>query len=309
MSPLDGIGNQARQVVGHLVGQGDMALLPARARQTRPLVVLVAIMCTLGCLSALVAVAGFRVADAWTLDLRSAMTILVEEPRDDAALTRAVSLVSSIEGVTAASPLGREEAKQLLRNYGANVGPLIDELPVPRLIEVSIDASNEGVANRLLTTLEGAGFTASVDDHSRYAAEILRTSALLRVAALATLLALIAAAVSSIVLAARAALQTRRDAVEIMHMVGAEDAYIADEVQARFLRLGLLAGGAGAVAAALIALVVGLVLAFGATDMTGGGSLFRWHDAWVLLVAPVVTATASAIAARLAARETLRELA
>ncbi|MEN9856183.1 MAG: hypothetical protein RLZZ157_1309, partial [Pseudomonadota bacterium] len=63
----------------------DVALLPADSRQVRPLTIVVAIMCALGCLAALAAAAGFRAADTWTSDLKSAMTIVVQSPRDDAS--------------------------------------------------------------------------------------------------------------------------------------------------------------------------------------------------------------------------------
>jgi hypothetical protein len=50
------------------------------------------------------------------------------------------------------------------------------------------------------------------------------------------------------------------------------------------------------------------VMSSGATGLTQGGVLVQWSDAWILLLAPFVTAAASAVAAWIAARETLREL-
>ena len=291
-----------------LRGSGEAALLPADSRQVRPLTIVVSIMCALGCLAALGAAAGFRAADTWTSDLKSAMTIVVQNPRDDASLARAALLVGQIDGVTRSVVMSRDRAKELLKNYGTDMGATLDALPTPRLIEVGVAAGQNKVAERMDGALKAAGYSSFVDDHSRFTGEILKTSALVRILALSALSALIVAAISSIAFAARAALETRRDAVEILHLVGAQDVFIAREVQTRFLRLGLIAGGIGAGAAGLIMLVGVGIFALGATDLTSGAPLLTWTDVWILLVAPLVTAAASAWAAHVAARTTLREL-
>jgi cell division transport system permease protein len=302
------IGEIWQLLLDALRGSGEAALLPADSRQVRPLTIVVAIMCALGCLAALGATAGFRAADTWTSDLKSAMTIVVQNPRDDAALARAAQIASGVEGVTRATAMSRDRAKDLLKNYGTDMGATLDALPAPRLIEIGVAAKQTRVAERLDTALKAGGFTSFVNDHSRFTGEVLRTSALVRILALAALIALVVAAISSIAFAARAALETRRDAVEILHLVGAHDEFVAREVQTRFLRLGLVAGGIGALVAGAIMLIGVGVFAIGATDLTSGAPLFKWTDIWILIAAPLVTAAASAWAAHIAARATLKEL-
>lgn len=287
---------------------GEAALLPADSRQVRPLTIVVSIMCALGCLAALGAAAGFRAADSWTSDLKSAMTVVVQNPRDDASLARAAQIVGTIEGVTRSVAMTNARAKDLLKNYGTDMGATLDALPAPRLIEVGVAARQSKVAERMDAALKAAGFTSFVNDHSRFTGEILKTSAVVRILALSALVALIVAAIASIAFAARAALETRRDAVEILHLVGAKDEFVAREVQTRFLRLGLIAGGIGAAVAGAIMLVGVGVFAIGATDLTSGTPILKWTDIWILLAAPIVTAGASAWAAHVAARATLREL-
>jgi cell division transport system permease protein len=297
-----------RLFLAALKGSGEAALLPADSRQVRPLTIVVSIMCALGCLAALGAAAGFRAADTWTSDLKSAMTVVVQNPRDDASLTRAAQIVGQIEGVTRADAMSKERAKDLLKNYGTDMGATLDALPAPRLIEVGVAARQNQVSERIDAALKGAGYTSFVNDHSRFTGEILKTSTVVRIVALSSLVALIVAAIASIAFAARAALETRRDAVEILHLVGAQDAFVAREVQTRFLRLGLIAGGIGAAVAGLIMLVGVGIFAIGATDLTSGTPLLKWTDIWILIVAPFVTGGASAWAAHVAARATLREL-
>jgi cell division transport system permease protein len=295
-------------VLSALRGSGEAAILPADTRQVRPLTVVVAIMCALGCLAALGASAGFRAADTWTSDLKSAMTVVVQNPRDDAALARAATLVERVEGVTRATPMSKERAKDLLRNYGTDMGATLDALPAPRLIEVGVAAKQTRVAERMEAALKSGGFTGFVNDHSRFTGEVLRTSTVVRILAFSALISLIVAAVSTIGFAARAALETRRDAVEILHLVGALDEFVAREVQVRFLRLGLIAGGIGALSAGVIMLIGVAVFAIDATDLTSGAPLLSWSDVWILIAAPVVTGIVSASAAHIAARATLKAL-
>ncbi len=47
------------------------------------------------------------------------------------------------------------------------------------------------------------------------------------------------------------------DSVEVLHLVGADDAFIAREFQGRFLRLGLEGGAIGGVAALVVTILIG----------------------------------------------------
>ncbi len=291
-----------------LIGIGDVPLLPANSRQARPLTIVVSIMCGLGCIAAICASIGFRAANNWTQELKSAMTVLIEAPRDDNSINRAVQIALQTEGVASANAMSRTKAKDLLKNYGANIGALLDELPLPNLIEVGIKPNIEGTAQRLNANLKAQGFKFEIDDHSRYSGEIVRTSTILRSAALIALLLLMIATISSIAFAARAALETRHEAVEILHLVGAEDKFVANEVQIRFTRLGLFAGAYGALGAALMVIIAVSIMKIGASNLTSGTQLLKWYDIWILFAAPFISAFSAAFAARFAARQTLKEM-
>jgi cell division transport system permease protein len=294
--------------IARALGLSETALLPADSRQAKPLTIVVAIMCGLGCIAALTARIGFRAADTWTSELKSAITILVEAPRDEQNLARAVAIARQTKGVKSANAMDKNKAKELLKNYGANIGALLDELPLPSLIEVGLEAGSKDTAKNIETQLQSLGYKFAIDDHSRYSGEIVRTSAVLRVAALLALLSLMIAAVASIAFAARAALQTQSEAVQILHLVGAEDEFVVHEVQARFTLLGLISGFYGALGAGVIVTAAILLMGIGNSSLTSGTSLLKWWDIWVLIIAPFICAIASALAARIAARETLKDL-
>ncbi|NLH80001.1 MAG: ABC transporter permease, partial [Phyllobacteriaceae bacterium] len=69
-----------------------------------------------------------------------------------------------------------------------------------------------------------------------------------------------AAMVLSVVFATRAAMAGNRDVIEVLHFVGAEDAFIAREFRRHFLKLGLEGGALGGGAALACFVVADLLL-------------------------------------------------
>ena len=104
-----------------------------------------------------------------------------------------------------------------------------------------------------------------------------------------------------IAFATRAGLAARHEVVEVLHLAGAQDAFVARLFQRRFARLAGLAGfyGAGAAAA----------LAAGA-HLLGGSDGFTplLPMVWTDLLAAVPTPILAAIVAALAARGTAMRL-
>jgi cell division transport system permease protein len=65
-------------------------------------------------------------------------------------------------------------------------------------------------------------------------------------------------AVAIVIFATRAVLQANKPVVDLLHLVGARDSYIARQIDGRFLRTGLVAGSAGVALGLLTFLVLGI---------------------------------------------------
>src|SRR5262249_58840905 len=78
-----------------------------------------------------------------------------------------------------------------------------------------------------------------------------------------------AATVLSVAFATRAAIATNRPVIEVLHLIGAKDSFIAAHFQRHFLQLGLKGGLIGGGSA--IALFVLIELASGSFVGTAGG--------------------------------------
>lgn len=287
-------------------GKAPAPLLPRTDRRDHVLLFVVAILSFLACLTVIAALGADRAAEGWRSDLVGSATVLVRpSPGEttDTAAERATEALAGVRGVTQAAMLDREDAEALLRPWLS--AEVLRDLPVPRLVTLELDRKRPATAAELTRALRAAGIDATVDDHALWMKEIVRAGQIARIAAVlaAALLALAAAAV--IAFATRSALQTYREAVELLHIAGAEDRFIARLFVARFARVAFAAGAWGAVMAFLIAATLRLL---GGTEGLTPILPIAWSDLYWPLAAPVVAAIVGAVAAMKASLDLLKTM-
>jgi cell division transport system permease protein len=281
-------------------------LLPERGEGESALRFVVAVLAALACLSAVAALAGARAAALWRADLRASATVQVragpgETPGEAAA--RAAEALAGVRGVAEARALGRPEAEKLLEPW-LGVGNVPPDLPLPQLVTVEFDPAAPATAHALEAALAAAHVDAGVDDHSRWLGDVQRAAGWLAAGALGACGLLLGAAAAAIAFATRAALSARREVVEVLHLSGARDRYVAGLFQRRFAWLAAQAGALGALAAA------GAAVAARALGGEGGFTPalpLHYGDLLVLLPCPGLAAMAAAISARATAMAILRE--
>ena len=122
----------------------------------------------------------------------------------------------------------------------------------------------------------------------------------------AALFAAIAAAAAAVVaFATRAGLAARRDVVEVLHLAGAEDGFIARLFQVRFARVAAVAGSFGALAAA--GLGAALRIAGGGEGLAPALPL-AWSDLLAVVPCPLIAALVAAVAAQVTAMKLIRDM-
>lgn len=275
----------------------ETPLLPVSDAREAALFFVVAALCFLAALSALTARASYGAAKGWTAEVEGEMTVRLRGV-DARAAKDATDLIAGMESIAAARLIDRAEAGDLLAPWFGK-GGLPPGLPLPILIEVTATPNAKSPAPDIERALKEAGFDAIVDDHSSWAGDVRRTLGTARLAALAAVALLVATAIAVIAFATHAALLARRDIVDVLHLTGAEDRYIATLFERRFWLLGLRAGSIGAISA--LGLAALLVFATG----QGGDrswllprlSLGFW-DIFILLATPILAGFAARAAAR-----------
>jgi len=172
-------------------------------------------------------------------------------------------------------------------------------------VAVTLDRAAPAQAAALRQALAARGLDAVVDDHSVWIKDIRRSAGVVRWTGSGLFLLIAVAAAAVVAFATRSGLVARRDVVEVLHLAGAEDGYIANLFELRFARIAAVAGAVGAAAAAVLA--GGLRLAGGGQGLTPALP-FAWTDLLAVLPCPLVAALVAALAARLTARNLIRGL-
>ena len=133
----------------------------------------------------------------------------------------------------------------------------LEGLPVPRLIRVVADTASPPDLVELEKAL-GEVKGVRLDTHRKWEAELTRMARALSLLSYAILALISLSAVAIVVFATRAVLQANRHIVDLLHLVGARDSYIARQIDGRFVRTGLLSGFIGVAMGLLTFLLLGL---------------------------------------------------
>jgi len=279
--------------------------LPGGDGRDRSLVFVVAVLCFLACLTVFAAIAGDRAAQGWRQDLAASATVQVrpsgrETPSEAAA--RAAEVLAGVRGVVEAKVLDRAEAERLLEPWLGR-GNIPEDLPLPRLVTIDLDPTAPAPPEALRAALRTAGVDADLDDHSRWTTEVERAGLVVRTAALFACALTAAAAAAVIAFATRAGLAARRDVVEVLHLSGAHDRFVAGLFQRRFASLAARAGVFGAAAA--VAVAAGARLLGGQQGITPVLPL-EWLDLLAAAPCPILAALVAAWSARGTALAILR---
>ena len=281
------------------------SLLPRRDGRDGALSFVVAVLCFLACLAVFAALAADRAARDWGQELAASATVQVRPKAgqtDSEAAALAAEALAGVKGVSEAVSLDRAAASKLLEPWLGR-GELPEDLPIPRLVTVDLDPHAPATAASLNAALSAAGVDAKVDDHSRWLGDVQRAGAVARGAAISAGLLVAAAAAAVIAFATRAGLAARRDVVEVLHLSGAQDSFVANLFQRRFAGLAAWAGLYGALAAAAVA---GAMRALGGSEGFTPALPLAWTDLLAALPCPLLAAGVAAVAARRTALSLLR---
>jgi cell division transport system permease protein len=170
-------------------------------------------------------------------------------------LVAVLAMLTGTPGVASAHALSDQELADLLKPW---LGQGADRLaiPIPAVIAVRLTDSDVDLGPLSHRLTEAAPGTL-IEDHGVWIRRLAVLARSLQACAGLALLLVAGVAAAVIAVATRAGLSTRREAIEIVHGLGATDAYIAGRFAARATMLA----AAGAAVGALAALPILLALA------------------------------------------------
>jgi cell division transport system permease protein len=245
--------------VGAAVSQPGTGVLRRRAAPIVPpqnvagsaLILVIAIMTFLSCLTLGAVTLVNDTATAWQTEIAREATIQIK-PADglemEAALADAHAVADSFAGVRQATIVDRAATQRLLEPW-LGAGLEIDELPVPRLIVVTIDPAAPPDFAAMRAALAETVPTAILDDHRTWVDRLVAMARTTVTIGLSVLVLMLSATVLTVVFATRGAMAGNGHIIEVLHFVGAEARFIAAQFRRHFLFSGLKGAAAGGLVA------------------------------------------------------------
>src|ERR1700722_2118224 len=236
-------------------------IVPRSSISGRALVAVVSIMTFLASLTTGGVMLVLGSAAEWQSDVAREMTIQIRPLPGhdlDTEVNAAAEIARATPGIADVRPYTAAESARLLEP-GLGTGLSLDALPVPRIIALRVSASPPPDIAALRAALTAKIPGASVDEHRGWI-DRMRAMANAAVAVgIGILVLVLVATILSVTFATRGAMATNRPIVEVLHFIGAKDAYIAGQFQRHFLMLGLQGGLIGGIAALLVLALAGFV--------------------------------------------------
>ncbi len=293
-----------------IIGLGQRApLLPQAGAAGAPLTAVIAVISSLAALALSAFVSISAASSEWTADLAAAMTVQVKGvdiAEIEARTATAVEVLLSTPGVIAVEVSDSAEAAKLLEPW---LGGGADAyLNVPAIIEVEADPSLRDRVDAIRADLAAATEGVTLDDHGAWNQSLASAARSGQALAFGIFLLIMVAACAVAIFAARAGLAANAEIVSILHLIGATDQFIANEVQRRFFTIGLRGSLVGVAIA-----IAGLSVAFYWARSGGATEYFLPSVAGDLrfiapiVVVPLAICLATAMTARLTVLNSLKK--
>lgn len=273
---------------------------------------LIAIMVYLAALGLVGALFMNKVVARWSAGLEGAATVQIP-PQDPAGgsgraqrLDRAIEILLATRGVTDARVLEPDELAELIEPW-LGAGAEYGDLPLPDLIAVTFDPAVAPDFDRLAEALAGAVPGAVVDDHQRWLARLTDMARSIELVAGSVVALVGLAAVTTVIFATRMGLSLHAPIIELLHLIGAQDSYVAAQFQSHALRLTLRGGVLGVLLAAITVALLQRI-AGGLQDLPVASLALSVVDWGLLLLLPLIVAGIAMATARVTVLRTLGRL-
>jgi len=187
----------------------------------------------------------------WQSGLEGSFSVQLMPLDGQSDATRMADMLALLKAsplVETATPVEGEAMQQLLAPW-LGEGALPVDLPVPQLIEVRLkpDVTDATALRDAVSSVKGANF----DEHAKSMANVRYLVWLLLAVAYALVLLISVSGALIVWMLVRTGLAVHRDTIELLHLVGATDAYVARQFHRHITRLaveGCLSGALLAVA-------------------------------------------------------------
>ena len=235
------------------------SILPYGAIGGAALGVVMTTMCFLACLALGAALLVDNMAAQWLKQASHAATVQIVEHSTQSAreqIKPVLKILGRTQGIKSVRETPHQDLIALLEPW-LGKGNVTDDLPLPVMIEIELDETTTLNQKALAIELKAVAPGAALDTHGRWRSTLERGAGLLRLLAGLILLLVLAASGTVLSFATRAALIANREILDVLHLIGASDNFIARQFGSHLLRQSCLSCGIGFLLALGVFYIVG----------------------------------------------------
>jgi len=224
---------------------------------THFLVLLVALMTFLAFMAITATLFLNDVTDHWSSGLENKLTIEIPALKKDGKTRDALkiktlsdtaaSLLKQNPNVQSFEVMGEESIQELISPWlGDDIS--LNDIPLPGLISVHLHIRDKDKLKQLSDSLQTIAPDIRLDTHEEWLADIIRLASTLKLSSLIVTLIIGLTTITAIAGAVRSRMAEHKADIELLHLMGASDVYITNQLQrhAVFLTLKGSLFGAGA---------------------------------------------------------------
>lgn len=284
----------------------------AKESATRLLPWIIGVMVYLAAIMLAGAMLLAEVATDWNRDLTGSFTVQIPPAAGDSGdsvderVKQALDLLLKTPGILKAEAVPMAVTAMSLEPWlGANFDS--SDLPLPRVIDVTLDRGVRVDMAVLGAALREAVTGADLDSHEFWRDQVLSLVHALGALAVILIAMIGGTCVSAVIFATRSGVAVHKEVIEVLHLIGATDNYIAGQFQRQAFRIAMTGSVCGAVTAVLTLLALAKFIAGWDAVLlpTPEFSIWQWL---ALALVPVVTSLIATSAARRTVLRTLQRM-
>ncbi len=243
----------------------------------------------------------YNLVHSWHEDIAKSLTIQIDTYDSNGQfrgeniavdVEKALSIVRTTPGVKGASVLDENQMSELMAPWvGADI-PL-DTLPLPKLIDVEIDADHPPFLQQLKMDLDTLVPSATMDSQRIWLADLLKLSHRIFQIVMTLLVLLAGTIIFSVAYTTRASLNIHESVIKLVHMMGAKDVYITTKYALYNFKRSFIGSMLGFLCA--IPLLILLIYGFKSTITTSFQIEFTLLQWGLMVLWPILICFISAI--------------
>ena len=255
-------------------------------------------------------------ADSWKKDIMGSVTVQIipvedENKHIDTEKTqeqqnKVLQYVENLSAVASVKALDAQTVEKLMTPWLGNKVN-ISSLPIPVLLDVKLKPNSELNYDEVTRGLRQVSENASIDNHRLWLNRLLKFASSLKNIAMTVLFMVIGICAFSIYYSTRTSLGININTIEILHIIGAKDNYIAHQYAKNFVKIGFFAGIIG-----LMAAIPSIILVAKYGVSTGSGlikgaqlSTLAWS---LIMTTPLLSALYAAAVSYLTVKKSLEKM-